>query len=113
MADKSWKQLKLHFITEWNSEQKYEQATANKTGYHYAAYVEDSDLSQLGTYLDNIAEAATADKEHIKQLTHTNDTSVQNNGTLAVQMVQLLNDIKNQNKAINHNESSLVLKSLP
>jgi len=100
VADKSWKQLKVHFITEWNSEQKYARATANKTGYHSAANVEDSDISQLGTYLDNIAEAATADKEHIQQLTHTNDTLVQNNGALAVQMVQLLNDIKNQNKAI-------------
>ena len=83
-ANKDWLNLQVYFGNLYNETKKYEKATGGKHGFESAANVNESanisesvllNLSddQFAQQLCDIAIAATADKEHIQQMTNCTD----------------------------------------
>ena len=74
-ANKDWLDLQVYFGDLYNDAKKYEKATGGKHGFESAANVSEAappNLSddQFAQQLCDIAIAATADKEHLQQMTN-------------------------------------------
>ena len=81
-ADKTWVHLQSFFGDLYTDAKKYEKATGGKFGFESAANVEEkrkheappiAEDDELQKQLCNIAIAATADKEHIQQMSNYSD----------------------------------------
>ena len=75
-ADKTWVHLRTYFKDRWTSTMLYQVDTPHKHGFESAASVEEDRGDQSGRLATNLREvvvAATADKEHIQQMTTQND----------------------------------------
>ena len=78
-ADKTWVHLQAYFGTIYKKLQRYKGATSKRHGYESAANVTEREAAaaereNLANNLKEVAVAATADKEHIQQMTnHHND----------------------------------------
>ena len=78
-ADKTWANATAYFETITSDNEGYEAnigGTAKRGRYESAANVEEEKDDQLRLYFDSLAEAATADKEHIQQMSSTNSSMV-------------------------------------
>ena len=78
-ADKTWENATVYFETITSDNKGYEAnigGTAKRGRYESAANVEEEKDNQLRLYFDSLAEAATADKEHIQQMSTTNSSMV-------------------------------------
>ena len=74
MADKTWVHLRTYFKNRWNTIMQYQGYTPHKHGFESAASAEeDRGEQRLAKNLRKVAVAATADKEHIQQMTTQND----------------------------------------
>ena len=74
MADKTWFHLRTYFKDRWTTTMVYQVNTPHKHGFEISASAEeDSDKHRLASNLREVAVAATADKEHIQQMTIQND----------------------------------------
>ena len=69
-ADKTWVHLQTYFKDRWTATIQYQVKTPHKHGLESAASAEeDIGEQRLANNLREVAAAATADKEHIQQLT--------------------------------------------
>ena len=78
-ADKGWVDLQEYFSELWTDQQKYEKATGGTHGFESAANVFEKPPiadEQFTQQLGDICLAATADKEHIQQMTNCTDDLV-------------------------------------
>ena len=74
MADKTWVHLRTYFNNRWTTTMRYQGKTPHKHGFQSAASAEeDSGEHRLASNLHEMEVAATADKEHIQQMTTQND----------------------------------------
>ena len=74
MADKTWVHLRKYFKDSWTKTMQYQGYTTHKHGFESAASAEDdSGEHRLASNLREVAVAATADKEHIQQMTTQNN----------------------------------------
>ena len=75
-ADKMWIHLQTYFNALWTKKQRYGGTSLRNHGYESAANVseaKDSSEDQMASNLREVARAATADKEHIQQMSDTAD----------------------------------------
>ena len=74
MADTTWVHLRMYFKDRWTPTMQYQENTPHKHGFESAASAEeDRGEHRLANNLRDVAVAATADKEHIRQMTTQND----------------------------------------
>ena len=72
-ADKTWV-LRTYFKDRWTGTMQYQGDTTHKHGFESASSTEeDRGNNHLANNLREVAVAATADKEHIQQMTTQND----------------------------------------
>ena len=75
-ADKTWVHLLTYFKDRFNATIRYQGNTSHKHGFDSASSTEEDRGDQAGFLANNIREvplAATADKEHIQQMTTQNN----------------------------------------
>ena len=73
-ADKTWVHLQTYFKDRWTATMQYQGDTTHKDGFESAASAEEERGKQsLENNLPEVAVTATADKEHIQQITTQND----------------------------------------
>ena len=77
-ADKTWVHLRAFFVELYTDNQRYSKATGNKHGFESAANVaevkaKEEEEELVAQQLGDIALAATADKEHIQQMSNATD----------------------------------------
>ena len=73
-ADKMWVHLRTYFKDIWTAKMRYKGNTPHKHGFEIAvSSEEDRGEQRLVNNLREEAVAATADKEHIPQMTTQND----------------------------------------
>lgn len=78
-ADKTWVHLQAYFTDLFTDNQRYNKATGSSHSFDNAANIQEKKLKKeeeneyLVQQLGDIALAATADKEHIQQMTNAND----------------------------------------
>ena len=75
-ADKTWVHLQTYFKYRWIATMQYQGNTPHKYGFESAANAEEDRgewTGSLANILREVAVAATADKEHIQQMTTQND----------------------------------------
>ena len=75
-ADKTWVHLRTYFKDRWTATMRYQGNTPHKHGFESATSAEEDRGDQAGRLATNLREvevAATADKEHIQQMTTQND----------------------------------------
>ena len=87
-ADKTWANYKAHFIEAYNYDENHKEMISNAQA-GFAGNIQEETGEKMEMYLNNLADAATADKDHIQQLTSTNDQLVQINATLSTQIQTL------------------------
>ena len=78
-ADKTWLNATLYFEDITADNEAYESnvgGTAKRGRFESAANVAEEKDDQLRLYFDSLGEAATADKEHIQQMSTTNSSMV-------------------------------------
>ena len=74
MADKTWVHLRTYFKDRWTATMRYQGDTPHKHGFDSATSAEEeSGEHRLASNLREVTVAATADKEHIQQMTTQND----------------------------------------
>ena len=74
MADKTWVHLRTYFKDRWTATMQYQGNTPHKHRFDSAASSEeDRGEHRLANNLREVVVAATADKEHIQQMTTHND----------------------------------------
>ena len=74
MADKMWVHLQTYFKDRWTATMQYQGNTTHKHGFESSARAEDDNGEHLlANNLRKVAVAATADKDHIHQMTTQND----------------------------------------
>ena len=74
MVDKMWVHLRMYFKDRWTKAIRYQGKTTHKHGFESAASAEDdSGKHCLARNIREVAVVATADKEHIQQMTTQND----------------------------------------
>ena len=74
MADKTWVHLQTYFKDRWTETMQYQSDTPHKHGFESSSIVEeDRGEHRLANNLCKVAVSATADKEHIHQMTTQND----------------------------------------
>ena len=74
--DKTWVHLQTYYNALWTKKQRYGGTSPRNHGYESAANVSevtDSSDARMATNLMEVARAATADKEHIQQMSDTAD----------------------------------------
>ena len=75
-ADKTWVHLRTYFKDIWTATMRYKGNTTHNHGFDSAVSAEEDRGKQAGrlaTNLREVAVAATANKEHIQQMTTQND----------------------------------------
>ena len=73
-ADKTWVHPRTYFKDRWTATMRYQGNTPHKHGFESAASAEeDRGEQRLANNLREVAAAATADKEHIQQMTTQDD----------------------------------------
>ena len=75
-ADKTWVHLQTYFKNRWTAKICYQGDNPHNHGFESAASAEKDRGEQAGrlaTNLREVAVAATADKDHIQQMTTQND----------------------------------------
>ena len=73
-ADKTWVHLRTYFKDRWTATVRYQGNTLHKHGFESATRVEeDRGEQRLANNLREVVVVATADKEHIQQMTTQND----------------------------------------
>ena len=73
-ADKTWVHLRTYFKDRWTATMRYQGNTPHKHGFESASRAEeDRGEQRIANNLHEVAVAATADKEHIHQMTTQND----------------------------------------
>ena len=99
--DKTWVHCQSYFTTLFNDNKRFGDAAGNKHGFESAANIKeqkqeaaatpkDSFTDELCDGLREVAIAATADKEHIQQMTSTNEDLLQIVKTQQGQITQLI-----------------------
>ena len=84
-ADKMWAHYTAHFIETYNYDENHkEMITDAQAGF--TGNVQEAAGEKMEMYLNNLADAATADKDHIQQLTNTNNQLVRINAMLSTQL---------------------------
>ena len=76
--EKTWIHLQAYFKQKWTKKRRYHGDKPKDHGF--AGNVEeekDDDMDRLGTNLREVATAATADKEHIQQMSTQNDELIE------------------------------------
>ena len=74
MAEKTWVRLRTYFKDRWTMTMQYQGDTSYKHAFESSARAEEDRCEQrLANNLREVAVAATADKEHIQQMTTQND----------------------------------------
>jgi hypothetical protein len=82
-ADKTWTTFKTYFAEEYHDLNEQQKVNTTQTNFHGANSVLD-----IGTALDNLAMAATLDRDIVKQLTQSNKQLVKMNAILTAQVKQ-------------------------
>ena len=75
-ADKTWVHMWTYSKDRWTAMMRYQVDTPHKHGFESAASAEEDRGKKTGLLANNLQEvavAATADKEHIQQMTTQND----------------------------------------
>ena len=75
-ADKTWVHLRTYFKDRWTATMRYQGDTPHKHGFESASRAEENRGEQTGRLANNLREVAvvaTADKEHIHQMTYQDD----------------------------------------
>ena len=73
-SDKTWVHLRTYFKDIWTATMQYQGETPHKHGFESATSAEEDRGEQyLANNLCEVAVAATANKEHIQQMTTQND----------------------------------------
>ena len=98
-ADKTWVHCQAYFTTLYNDNKRFGDAAGNKHGFESAANIREQKEKEKanGTFteelcdgLREVAIAATADKEHIQQMTSTNEDLLKIVKTQQEQITQLI-----------------------
>jgi hypothetical protein len=82
-ADKTWTTFKTYFAEEYHGLKEQQKVYTTQTNFHGANSVLD-----IGNALDNLAMAATSDRDIVKQLTQSNKQLVEMNAILTAQVKQ-------------------------
>ena len=77
-----------HFIGAYNYDKNHKETISNAQA-GFTGNVQEETCEKMEMYLNNLADAATADKDHIQQLTSTNDQLVRTNAALSTQLQTL------------------------
>ena len=75
-SDKTWVHLQTYFKDRWTATMRYKYDNPHKNGFESDVSAEEDKGQQTGCQANNLLEvalAATADKEHIQQMTTQND----------------------------------------
>jgi len=84
-ADKTWTRFKRYFAEEYHDLQEQQRVNASQSNFHGANSVLD-----ISSALDNLAMAATTDRDIVAQLTQSNKQLVEMNATLNAQLKNLM-----------------------
>ena len=87
-ADKTRDNYMAHFIEAYNYDENHKEMISNAQA-GFTGNVQEETGEKMEMYLNNLADAATADKDHIQQLTSTNDQLGRINATLSTQLQTL------------------------
>ena len=105
-ADKTWDELQTHFINIFNKNQRYGGTTAQGHGFGEAANgaaEEPNPAAVIKEAMKEVALAATADKEHIQQMSNTTDDMlalVKRQQETIERQSQQISDLIEQNKKV-------------
>ena len=106
VADKTWPAFKRFFAAEYHDLKEQQKVNTSQANFHTANAVMD-----ISTALDNLALAATTDRDIVSQLTSTNQQLTATNKMLTEQLsaaiatnAQLVKQLENNPTNIEHNQ---------
>ena len=100
-AEKTWVHLQTYFNALWTKKQRYGGTSPRNHGFESAANISEvteSSEARMATNLMEVARAATADKEHIQQMSNTADDLL----TIVKKQQNQIDELIKQNGELTH-----------
>ena len=90
VIDQTWDQFKTHFLAAYHDKLEDDQFGSKGAGFSATTderkWEEEAPDTHMANTLNNLANAVTADAQHVATLTATNKTLTETNSTLAAQL---------------------------